>query len=132
LGEVTARRGKYDENDRLYGMRPNDGPAVAGSKNDPMMPIAWKKSYQVPAGKRGKAFMTTVGASVDLLNEATRRLLVNAVYWCTGLEDRIPPHGTRVDLVGKYEPTKFEFRQDEYWTKRKLAVEELKKDANAE
>jgi hypothetical protein len=125
LGEVTARKGKYDENDRFYGMRPDDGPAVSGAKNDPMMPIAWAKSYVVPGGKRGRAFMSTIGASVDLLNEATRRLLVNGTYWCVGMENEIPSEGTRVDLVGEYEPTKFEFRKDDYWIKRKMKPAEF-------
>jgi hypothetical protein len=26
--------------------------------------------------------------------------------------------------VGEYDPTKYEFRGDEYWTKRKMRVEE--------
>jgi hypothetical protein len=131
LGEVTARKGKYDEKDRLYGMRPDDGPALPGAKNDPMMPIAWAKTYEVPGGKRGRAFMSTIGASVDLLNEATRRLLVNAAYWCVGMEDQIPGEGTRVDIVGKYEPTKFEFRKDEYWAERRMSLEEFRLDATA-
>jgi hypothetical protein len=132
LGQVTARKGKFNDKDRLYGMRSDDGPAVAGPKNDPMMPVAWAKTYQIPGGKRGRAFMSTMGSSVDLLNEPTRRLLVNGVYWCTGLEDQIPASGTRVDLVGKFEPTKFEFRKDDYWTKRKLTIDELQKDAATE
>jgi hypothetical protein len=129
LGEVTARKGKYDERDPLYGMRPDDGPAVPGAKNNPMMPIAWAKTYEVPGGKRGRAFMSTIGASVDLLNEATRRLLVNATYWCVGMEDQIPSAGTRVRLVGEFEPTKFEFRKDNYWVDRKLSPEEFRLDA---
>ena len=68
------------------------------------------------------------GASVDLLNEATRRMLVNAVYWCIGCEDKIPPTGTRVDLVGTYDPTKFEFRKDDYWASRNMAVDEFRVD----
>lgn len=130
LGQVTARKGAYDENDSMYGMRPDDGPAVAGPKNNPMMPIAWAKTYQLPGGKRGRAFCSTIGASTDLVNAATRRLLVNATYWCVGLEDKIPQNGTRVDLVGQYHPTKFEFRQDDYWANRKMSVDELRmKDA---
>ena len=53
LGQVTARKGPFDANDRTYGMRPDDGPAVSGAKNNPMMPIAWTKTYQIPGGKRG-------------------------------------------------------------------------------
>ncbi len=128
LGQVTVRTGAFDENDRFYGMRPDDGPAVSGPKNDPMMPVAWTKTYEIPGGKRGRAFASTIGASVDLLNEATRRLLVNAAYWCVGLEDKIPQEGTRVDLVGDYEPTKFEFRKDEYWANRKMSLDEFRMD----
>lgn len=128
LGQVTARKGAFDENDRLYGMRPDDGPAVSGPKNDPMMPVAWIKSFEIPGGKPGRAFTSTIGASVDLLNEATRRLLVNAAYWCVGLEDKIPREGARVDLVGDYEPTKFEFRKDEHWANRKMSPDEFRMD----
>ncbi|HVT26612.1 MAG TPA: hypothetical protein VHE81_01205, partial [Lacipirellulaceae bacterium] len=124
LGQVTARRGKYDASDRFYGMRPDDGPPVTGAKNHPMMPIAWAKTYEIPGGKRGRAFCSTIGASVDLTNEAVRRLLVNAVYWGLGMEHKIPSGGTTVDIVGDYEPTKFEFRTEEYWTRRRMSPEE--------
>ncbi len=36
-------------------------------------------------------------------------MLVNAVYWAVGLEDRIPAEGTDVRLVGAYDPTNFGF-----------------------
>ena len=47
-----------------------------------MMPVAWTKSYQIPDGKKGKCFNTTMGASKDLEKEGSRRMMVNAVYWC--------------------------------------------------
>jgi hypothetical protein len=124
LGQVIARKGKYDESDRFYGMRPDDGPPVKGAKNDPMMPIAWTKSYQLPGGKPGIAFTSTIGASVDLTNQAVRRLLINAVYFCLGMEDKIPEKGTNVDIVGDYEPTKFEFRKDDHWAQRRMTLDE--------
>lgn len=125
LGQVTARKGAYIENDAMYGMRPDDGPAVAGPKNNPMMPIAWAKTYELPGGKRGRAFCSTIGAATDLVSDATRRLLVNAAYWCTGLEDKIPADGTRVDLVGQYHPTQFGFHKDDYWADRKMSPADL-------
>ncbi|MCC7475469.1 MAG: ThuA domain-containing protein [Pirellulales bacterium] len=129
LGQCVTRKGKYDENDTLYGMRPDDGPSVAGPKNDPMMPIAWTRTYQIPGGKPGRAFTSTIGASVDLLNDATRRLLVNAVYWCVGLEETIPQAGASVHLVGKFNPTKYGSDPDpSYWLKRKLTVDELRRN----
>jgi hypothetical protein len=89
----------------LSGMKPTDKP-VEGKKNDPMMPIAWTKTYKVPEGKEGKAFTTTMGASQDLESEGLRRLLVNACYWGVGLEDKIPQKAN-VNLVGEYKPTGF-------------------------
>ncbi len=126
LGQAVTRKGAYDENDSMYGMRPDDGPAVAGPKNNPMMPIAWAKSYELTGGKRGRAFCSTIGAATDLASDATRRLLVNAAYWCTGLEDKIPAEGTHVDLVGDYQPTKFGFHDDNYWANRKLSPADLR------
>jgi type 1 glutamine amidotransferase len=128
LGEVTVRKGKYDESDKFYGMRPDDGPAVSGAKNNPMMPIAWTKTYQIPEGKPGRAFCSTIGASVDLTNEAVRRLLVNAVYWGLDMGDQIPKAGTEVAIVGEYEPTKFEFRKEDYWAKRRMSLDEHRMD----
>lgn len=119
LGQVVQRRGEYDENDSFYGMRPDDGPPAAG-KNDPMMPIAWVKSYQIPAGAKGRVFTTTLGASTDLAAEGSRRLIVNAVYWALGMEEQIPASGTNVEIVGSFEPARFANHPDEYWKKRGL------------
>jgi hypothetical protein len=91
----------------LTGMKPAD-PPLKGSKNDPMMPIAWAKTYKGESGKTGRVFTTTMGASQDLSSEGLRRLLVNASYWAVGLEDRITPR-LNVDLVGRYEPSAFGF-----------------------
>jgi type 1 glutamine amidotransferase len=90
----------------LTGMTSTDA-AVANKQNDPMMPIAWTKTYEVD-GHKGRVFTTTMGASQDLQSEGLRRLLVNACYWAIGLEDGIPPK-SNVDLVGDYNPTPFGF-----------------------
>jgi type 1 glutamine amidotransferase len=89
----------------LQGMKPDDQP-VMGKKNDPMMPIAWTKTYTSKAGKTGRAFTTTMGAAQDFSSEGLRRLLVNATYWAVGLEDKIPEK-SNVDLVGQYVPHPF-------------------------
>jgi Trehalose utilisation len=86
----------------LKGMNPDD-PPVEGKKNHPMMPVAWIKTY-----KGGRIFTTTMGAATDLQSEGLRRLLVNAVYWCLGMEDQIQAKSS-VDLVGDYKPTAFGF-----------------------
>jgi hypothetical protein len=124
LGEVRRRAGEFDPEDLFYGMRHDTDVRVEGEKNDPMMPVAWTKSYQVPGGTSGKAFTTTLGASTDLMAEGTRRLLVNAVYWILGLEEHLPSEGARVELVGDFAPTRFEFRTPEYWRERAMTVEE--------
>jgi len=86
-----------------------DDPPVVGPKNDPMMPIAWTKTYQAPhSGKSGRVFTSTTGAATDLAYEGTRRLIVNACYWCVGLEEKIPEK-SNVDLVGEFQPSMFSF-----------------------
>ncbi|NQU24254.1 MAG: ThuA domain-containing protein [Candidatus Nealsonbacteria bacterium] len=86
----------------LSGMQA-DTPPVEGKKNDPMMPVAWTKSY-----KDGRVFNTTMGAANDMNNEGMRRLLVNACYWCVGLEEKIPEKSC-VDIVGEFKPSNFGF-----------------------
>lgn len=86
----------------LTGMNQND-PPVEGKQNDPMMPIAWTKTY-----KGGRIFTTTMGSSQDLLNEGVRRMIVNATYWTLGLEKKIDPK-SNVAIVGDYQPLPFKF-----------------------
>jgi type 1 glutamine amidotransferase len=85
-----------------------DSEPVEGKKNDPMMPVAWTKTYAIEGGPSGRVFTTTMGAATDLMAEGTRRLLVNGCYWAAGLEDKIPER-SRVDIVGSFEPTPFGF-----------------------
>ncbi len=120
LGEVVKRDGAFDADDLLYGMRPEDATPVEGSKNDPMMPIAWTRSYMLPGGVAGKCFTSTIGASTDLLNEGVRRLFANAAYWALDLNEQLPEGGANVELVGGYQPTKFEFRSGKDWRDRNL------------
>jgi len=101
----------------LAGMQPTDAPAPPAEDrktkqpadpNNPMMPIAWTKTYTGAAGNRGRVFCSTIGAANDLTAEGTRRLLINACYWAVGLEDKIPSQSD-VALVGDYQPTNFKF-----------------------
>jgi type 1 glutamine amidotransferase len=91
----------------LAGMTPDAEP-VAGPKNEPLMPVAWTKTYAIEDGPRGRVFTTTMGAATDMLAEGTRRMLVNACYWATGLEAKIPEKSC-VEIVGTFEPTPFGF-----------------------
>lgn len=91
----------------LAGMSPDD-PPVEGSKNEPMVPIAWTRSYTGAGGEAARVFTTTMGSSTDFESEGLRRLLVNAVYWGLGMEDRIPERSD-ARVVGEYQPTDFGF-----------------------
>jgi hypothetical protein len=89
----------------LVGMKPEDKP-LEGKKNDPMMPIAWTKTYKSDSGKASRVFTTTMGASQDFQSEGLRRLLVNATLWAVGLEDKIGEM-SNVELVGEFKPLPF-------------------------
>jgi len=91
----------------LKGMKFDDAP-LEGPKNEPMMPVAWTKSYKSESGKVARVFTTTMGAATDLEAEGTRRLIVNAAYWAVGLEGKIADK-SNVELVGEFKPTKFGF-----------------------
>ncbi len=95
----------------LAGMKPEDPPATAAEnpktkqmvdKNSPMMPVAWTRTYTGPSGKASRVFTTTMGGAMsgshDWDSEGLRRLLVNATYWCIGLEAKIPEKA-KVDIV---------------------------------
>jgi len=131
LGQVTNRGGEYDDDDPLYGMRPTDSEIAtvnSGSKdkdvnpNEPMMPIAWTKSYQIPNGEKGKAFASTVGASTDMLSEGIRRMYVNAVY---NLLDKEVPAKADVNFVGEYNPTAFAFTKEGHWEEKNVVISTL-------
>ena len=135
LGQVINRAGEYQEADALYGMRFTDN-EVAGietekdkegketkiNRNDPMMPVAWTKSYQIPGGQKGKVFATTIGAATDLLTEGTRRMIVNSIFWCLDLS---VPEKANVDIIGDYQPSAYAFKEDKYWIDKKLSVSSL-------
>ncbi len=100
-----------------------DSPAVDGPKNNPMMPLAWLRDYRVPNGKPGRAFTTTMGASVDFLDEDLRRLVVNAAYHLTGIE---VPARADVRVIDPYRPTFFGFvRGEDAYKKRGLRPADL-------
>ncbi|MFO1091962.1 MAG: ThuA domain-containing protein [Planctomycetaceae bacterium] len=92
----------------LTGMQPAD-PPIVGPQNDPLLPVAWIKTYTASNGKSGRVLTTTMGAATDLESEGLRRLLVNGVYWCVGLESKIPERAN-VELVGEYHPTAYGFK----------------------
>ena len=121
-GQVINRKGEFDGTDIFFGMKPSDDDIATKNNegktvNEVNMPIAWTKSYQIPDGKKGRVFATTIGASNDMLIEGTRRLLVNGVFWAM---DVPVPIKADVTIVGEFNPTKYEFRKPEYWDIKQL------------
>ncbi len=81
-----------------------------GPKNKPMMPLAWLREYTAPDGTtKGKAFCTTLGASMDFADEDLRRLVVNAALFLTGRE--VPETGD-VAYVDPFAPTNYSAIKD--------------------
>jgi type 1 glutamine amidotransferase len=83
----------------LTGMDPKDQPNDAKK----LQPVAWTKTYTGAQGKASRVFNTTMGHNGDFVSEGFRRLLVNAAYWCMGMENNIPAKAN-VDFVGEYKP----------------------------
>jgi len=108
LGQCLDRAGPGEDLDPLMGMRPGD-PAAEGARNDPLMPLAWFRTYEVPGGKPGRAFTTTLGAATDLVAPGSRRMIVNAALHLVGR--KVPEGGAEVALVGTFEPSRFGFGQ---------------------
>ena len=113
LGEVTET------------LKP-DSKAVSGKKNDPMMPVAWTKTYagELADSATARVFTTTMGASQDLEFEGTRRLIVNGCLWAVGLDEKIPDK-TNVEIVGTFKATPFRHRGDADWKKQPVKPAEL-------
>jgi type 1 glutamine amidotransferase len=91
----------------LAGMTPDSAP-VEGAQNAPRMPLVWLRERELAGGVRQRVVCSTIGAAVDLQSEDLRRLLVNAVYWCAGLEAAIPERAA-VEPLRPYDPTTFGF-----------------------
>ncbi len=73
-----------------------------------LMPVAWVREYASASGKAARIFTTTQGASEDIVDGSFRRMLVNAQFWCLGMEEAIQPD-LAVDFVGPYHPARFAF-----------------------
>ncbi len=127
LGQVINRPGEFDENDLHFGMRPTDSEVATVNPasrteynpNDPLMPIAWTKPYQLPEGAAGMAFTSTIGSSSDMVSDGVRQLMVNAVYH---LLDMDVPADANVDIVGEFNPSPYSFQSDEYWAEKDMKV----------
>ncbi|MFC7523744.1 hypothetical protein ACFQRK_07335 [Parapedobacter sp. GCM10030251] len=91
----------------IYGQSTSGMTADAPINEDKeALPVAWTRNYVLEGGKSGKAFTTTMGASIDLLNEDLRRLLINACFWAV---DQPIPEKADVAFISPYQPTMFGF-----------------------
>jgi len=80
---------------------------IDGEKNNPMMPVAWTRTFKNEAGTTNRIFTTTMGSATDLRSEDLRRLVINAVYW--GLAMEVPAKAA-AGLVGPFEPSPYGFK----------------------
>lgn len=94
---------------------------VEGAKNDPMMALAWLHPYQIKDGEKGMTFTTTAGASVDLLSEDLRRLIVNAAYHLLGLD---VPERANVTPVDAWHPSFYGFVKQDHWVNLNRVAED--------
>jgi len=93
----------------LYGQSTNGmTPESPVNLSKSIMPVAWTRSYTGTNGESGRVFTTTMGASVDLVNEDLRRLIVNGCFWAMGMEKQIPEKAN-VDFISEFKPTMFGF-----------------------
>jgi hypothetical protein len=83
----------------LMGRRADD---QVNTKKEPL-PIAWTKTWTGNTGKTARVFHVTMGSGKDYESSGLRRLTINAVYWCLGMEKSIQST-SNVDLVGDYKP----------------------------
>lgn len=87
----------------VKGMNPTD-PEFKGEKG--RQPVAWTKTFTGTSGDTARVFFTTLGHPWDFKHESVRKLAVNAVYWCLGMEDKIPASGPAVKIAKAYDPPK--------------------------
>ncbi|WP_041523656.1 PVC-type heme-binding CxxCH protein [Gilvimarinus agarilyticus] len=100
-----------------------DSKALHDEKNNPMMPLAWLKSYPTPDGAAmGTVFATTAGAAVDFAEPALRRLVVNASYYLLGKK---VPERADVTPVDRYEPSFYGFQKPDYFVTRGMKVDDF-------
>jgi len=67
------------------------------------LPVAWTKTWTGNEGKAARVFQCTMGSARDFESAGLRRLVVNAAYWCLGLDELISTSSS-VEIVGEYAP----------------------------
>ncbi len=92
-------------NQVLQSMKPGAEPVP----NKPPQPAVWVRTYKSKAGKAGRVFCSTQGASEDIISEGYRRCIINGTLWCMGMENQIKAD-MDVSFVGPYNPSTFSFK----------------------
>lgn len=92
----------------LLGRKHDDAP---NPKLEPL-PVAWFKNWRTSDGKTARVFQSTMGSGNDLENPGLRRLIINASYWCMGMEESITPNRS-VEIAGTYKPLESGFNYEE-------------------
>ncbi|QTN31947.1 ThuA domain-containing protein [Akkermansiaceae bacterium] len=67
------------------------------------LPVVWTKHWTTTDSKKARVLHSTMGSGTDFENPGLRRLLVNGVYWCIGMEKEISPD-SKIDYIGDYTP----------------------------
>ena len=98
-----------------------DSEILEGKINSPMQALAWLHPYQIQGGSPGLTFATTLGGSVDFVNEDLRRMLINASYFLLGLD---VPTKANVDFIDAFYPS-FYSENRRIWKQRKLKITEF-------
>ena len=83
----------------LMGRKPGD----AVNEELIPLPVAWVKTWTGNNGRTARVFHSTMGSAKDFESGGLRRLVVNAAYWCLGLEEQIRADAS-VEIVGEYSP----------------------------
>ena len=99
---ITLARGQV-----LDGMT-KDSPPSTRKRQQVRQSVAWVRNYR-PSNPASRVFATTHGASEDILDEGFRRMLVNAHFWCLGMEAEIKPE-LDIEFVGPFHPATYNFK----------------------
>ena len=84
-----------------------DSPPTTNERQQTRHAVAWVRLHD-RSKPTSRVFATTHGASEDILDDGFRRMLLNAHFWCLGMDDQIAAdHPT--DFVGPYNPSTFRF-----------------------
>lgn len=106
--QAGAYVGKPISGDILTMAQPLDGMTQdsPASKTQEPMPSEWTRTYRSESGSDARVFTSLYGTPEDLTNDGYRRLMVNGIFWASGLEDSITAD-LEIGFVGPFRPNTF-------------------------